>query len=78
MGKLDTGSVGAEEGRGGVLHGEQGAAAGGGRWRWHSGRNSMTVRAGEHEQVMGKLARGSVGVMGDRRRRPTAASSSPV
>jgi hypothetical protein len=26
---------------------------------------------------MGKLARGSVGAMGDRRRRPTAASSSP-
>jgi hypothetical protein len=60
-----------------VLHGEQGAAAaavaGSGaraeiRWR---------LGAGEHEQAMGKLARGSVGVMGDRRRLPTAASSSP-
>jgi hypothetical protein len=27
MGKLDAGSIGAEEGRGGVLHGEHGAAA---------------------------------------------------
>jgi hypothetical protein len=27
MGKLDAGSIGAEEGRGGVLYGEQGAAA---------------------------------------------------
>jgi hypothetical protein len=27
VGKLDAGSIGAEEGRGGVLHGEQGAAA---------------------------------------------------
>jgi hypothetical protein len=27
VGKLATGSIGAKEGRGGVLHGEQGAAA---------------------------------------------------
>jgi hypothetical protein len=43
MGKLDTGSIEAEEGRGGVLHGEQGAEAGGGRRRWRSVRNSMAV-----------------------------------
>jgi hypothetical protein len=77
VGKLATGLIGAEEGRGGVLHGEQGAAAAavaggcapvGIRW-W--------LGAGEHEQVMGKLARGSVGAMGNRRRRSTTASSSP-
>jgi hypothetical protein len=33
--------------------------------------------AGEHEQMMGKLARGSVGAMGNRRRLPTVVSSSP-
>jgi hypothetical protein len=33
--------------------------------------------AGEHEQVLGKLSRGLMGVMGDRWRLPTAASSSP-
>jgi hypothetical protein len=44
VGKLDTGSIGAEEGQGGVLHGEQGAEAGGGRRQWRSVRNSMAVR----------------------------------
>jgi hypothetical protein len=38
--------------------------------RWRLG-------AGEYEQGLGKLARGSVGAMGDRRRLPTTASSSP-
>jgi hypothetical protein len=49
------------------------AVAGGGapaeiRWR---------LGAGEHEQVMGKLASGSVGAMGDQRWLPTVVSSSP-
>jgi hypothetical protein len=44
VGKLEVGSIGVEEGREGVLHGEQGAAAGGGRWQWRSGRNSMAFR----------------------------------
>jgi hypothetical protein len=33
--------------------------------------------AGEHDQVLGKLARGSVGAMGGRRRLSTVARSSP-
>jgi hypothetical protein len=36
-----------------------GGASAGIRWQ---------LGAGEHEQVMGKLARGSVGAMGDRQR----------
>jgi hypothetical protein len=38
-GKLDMGSIGVEEGRGWVLHGEQGAAAGGSRRQWRLDRN---------------------------------------
>jgi hypothetical protein len=34
VGKLEVGSIGGEEGRKGVLHGEQEAAAGGGRRQW--------------------------------------------
>jgi hypothetical protein len=44
VGKLGVGSIGVEEGREGVLHGEQGAAAGGGRRQWRSGRNSTAFR----------------------------------
>jgi hypothetical protein len=44
VGKPKVGSIGVEEGREGVLHGEQGAAAGGGRRQWCSGRNPMVVR----------------------------------
>jgi hypothetical protein len=76
-GKLDVGSIGVEKGRERVLHGEQGArrAAVAGRGapaeiRWRLG-------AGEHEQELGKLARGSVGAMGGRRRLPTTVSGSP-
>jgi hypothetical protein len=42
VGKLQGGVgklVGREEGREGVLHGEQGAAAGGDHRQWHSGWN---------------------------------------
>jgi hypothetical protein len=39
VGKLDMGSIGVEEGRRWVLHGEQGAAAGGSPRQWRSGRN---------------------------------------
>jgi hypothetical protein len=35
------------------------------------------LEAGEHEQGLEKLAMGSVGTMGGRRRLPTAASTSP-
>jgi hypothetical protein len=44
VGKLDMGSIGVEKGQGWVLHGEQGAAAGGSRRQWRSGRKSMAVR----------------------------------
>jgi hypothetical protein len=37
--KLGVGPIGVEKGREGVLHGEQGAAADGGRRQWRSGRN---------------------------------------
>jgi hypothetical protein len=40
VGKLGVGLIGVEKGRDGVLHGEQGAAAGGARRQWCSGRNS--------------------------------------
>jgi hypothetical protein len=39
VGKLVVESIGVEEGREGVLHGKQGAAAGGGGRQWCSGRN---------------------------------------
>jgi hypothetical protein len=39
VGKLVVESIRVEEGREGVLHGRQGAAAGGGRRQWRSGRN---------------------------------------
>jgi hypothetical protein len=39
VGKLDMRSIGVEESWGWVLHDEQGAAAGGGRRQWRSGRN---------------------------------------
>jgi hypothetical protein len=39
VGKLEVGSIGGEEGRTGLLHGEQGVAADGGRRQWCSGRN---------------------------------------
>jgi hypothetical protein len=74
VGKLDVGSIGVEEGREGVLHGEQGAAVAGSgapaEIRWCLG-------VGELEQGWRKLTRGSVGAMGDRWRLPTVASSSP-
>jgi hypothetical protein len=44
VGKLDMGSIGVEDGRGWVLHGEQGAAAGVSRRQCRSGRNSMAGR----------------------------------
>jgi hypothetical protein len=44
VGRLDVGSIGVEKDREGVLHGEQGAPAGGGRRQWHSGQNPMVVR----------------------------------
>jgi hypothetical protein len=44
VGKLVVESIRVEEGQEGVLHGEQGAAAGGGRWQWCSGRNSTAFR----------------------------------
>jgi hypothetical protein len=44
VGKLVVGSIGVKEGREGVLHGEQGAAVGGCRRQWRSGRNSMAFR----------------------------------
>jgi hypothetical protein len=44
VGKLEVGSIVVEEGRKGVLHGEQGAAAGGGRRQWCSGQNLMAFR----------------------------------
>jgi hypothetical protein len=44
VGKLNTGSIEAEEGWGWELHGEQGAAADGGCRHGRSGRNSMAVR----------------------------------
>jgi hypothetical protein len=44
VGKLEVGSIGVEEDREGVLHGEQGAAAGGGRRQWCSGRNLTVFR----------------------------------
>jgi hypothetical protein len=37
----------------------------------------MPRLTGEHEQGLGKLARGSVGAMGGRQRLSTAASGSP-
>jgi hypothetical protein len=39
VGKLEVGSIGVEKGRERVLHGDQGAAAGGARRQWCSGRN---------------------------------------
>jgi hypothetical protein len=39
VGKLVVESIGVEEGREEVLHGEQGAVAGGGRRQWRSGPN---------------------------------------
>jgi hypothetical protein len=44
VGKLEVGSIGGEEGRKGVLHGEQEAVVGGGRRQWCSGRNSTAFR----------------------------------
>jgi hypothetical protein len=44
VGKLGVGPIGVEKGRGRVLHGEQGAAAGGGRRQWCSGRNPMVFK----------------------------------
>jgi hypothetical protein len=44
VGKLKVGSIRVEEDQEGVLHGEQGAAAGGGRRQWCSGRNSSAFR----------------------------------
>jgi hypothetical protein len=74
VGELVVGSIGIEEGREGVLHGEQGAAVAG------SGSPAEIRRrlgAGEHEQGWRKPARGSVGAMGGQRRLSTAASGSP-
>jgi hypothetical protein len=44
VGKLEVGSIGVKEGWEGVLHSEQGAAAGGGRRQWCSGRNPMVFK----------------------------------
>jgi hypothetical protein len=44
VGKLGVGPVGVEKGRRGVLHGEQGAAAGGARRQRCSGWNSSVFR----------------------------------
>jgi hypothetical protein len=44
VGKLGVGPIGVEEGRRGVLHGEQEAAAGGACRQWCSGRNSSALR----------------------------------
>jgi hypothetical protein len=77
VGKLGVGPIGVEEGRRGVLHGEQRAAAGGGRCRGASAGIRWCLRAGELEQGLGKLSRGLVETMGDRRRLPMAASGSP-
>jgi hypothetical protein len=43
-GEVKVGSIRVEEGQEGVLHGEQGVAAGGGRRQWCSGRNSTVFR----------------------------------
>jgi hypothetical protein len=72
VGKLAVGSIGVEEGWEGVFHGEQGAAVVG------SGAPARRrLEAGEHEQGLGKFARGSMGTMGGRWWLPTAARSSP-
>jgi hypothetical protein len=42
--KPEVGSIGVEEGRKGVLHDGQEAAAGGGRRQWRSGQNLMAAR----------------------------------
>jgi hypothetical protein len=44
VGKLEVASIGGEEGRKGVLHGEQEAVAGGDRRQWCSGQNLMAFR----------------------------------
>jgi hypothetical protein len=44
VGKPVVESIGVEEGREGVLHGDQEAEAGGGRRQWCSGRNSTAFR----------------------------------
>jgi hypothetical protein len=41
--KLGVEAIGVEEGRRGVPHGEQEAAAGGARRQWYSGRNSLAL-----------------------------------
>jgi hypothetical protein len=50
-GELAVGSIGAEEGRGGVLHGEQGAAAA----AMACGGQELDLAQGEAEQVRGEV-----------------------
>jgi hypothetical protein len=69
VGKLAAGSIGAEEGRGGVLHGEQGAAR-----PWHavaplSRGQELGLAQGEVEQVRGEARqRGTQRIAAGRRR----------
>jgi hypothetical protein len=76
VGKLGVGPIGVEEGRKGCFMASRGwrraVVDGGGapagiRWR---------LEAGEHEQRLGKFARGLVGTMGGRWRLPAVARSS--
>jgi hypothetical protein len=62
VGKLGVAPIGVEEGREGVLRGEQEVAAVVGNGAPTGIRRRL--EAGEHEQALGKLSRGLMGAMG--------------